>query len=99
MAAFDRDKQKGISLSGSRLEVGTGVTIDGVPTTENLSIQTFTIATKLRKVRYGFGVMDKDHIPCRATPGIVGSSGQATFTRYGPIATSGDKCTYTLYGD
>lgn len=98
MAAFDRDKQKGIGLSGSRMEVGTGVTIAGVPTANNLSKQTFTIATKLRKVRYGFGVMDTDQMPCKATAGLV-SNGQATFTRYGPIATSGDTCTYTLYGD
>ena len=99
MAAFDRDKQKGISLSGSRQEVGTGVTIAGVPTTNNLSKQTFTIATKLRKVRYGFGVMDTDQMPCKATAGLVSSTGQVTFTRYGPVATSADTCTYVLFGD
>lgn len=98
MAAFDRDKQKGISLSGSRMEVGTGVTIAGVPTTDALSKQTFTVATKLKKVRYGFGMMDGDAIPCVATTGLT-SGGQATFTRLGPVAVSADVCTYILFGD
>lgn len=91
MAAFDRDKQKGISLSGSRQEVGTGVVIIGTG-------QSFTIATKLRKVRYGFGIMDTDAMTCLATAGLT-SNGQATFTRLAPIATEADTCTYVLYGD
>ncbi len=99
MAAFDWEKQKIINMSGTVQEVGTGVTIAGVPTTDNLSKQTFTVATKRRKVRYGFGIMDTDQMPCRATPGLVSSTGQVTFTRYGPVATSADTCTYVLYGD
>ena len=92
MANFDRDKQKGVGLSGLRMEVGTGVAIASV------SGQSFTIATKLRKVRYGFGVMDTDAMACLATAGLT-SNGQATFTRLGPITTSADTATYTLYGD
>lgn len=94
MAAFDRDLQKSIGLSGARKEIGSGVTITAV----SGQAQQFTVATKLRKVRAGFGIMDTDGMPCKATPGLT-SNGQATFTRLGPIATSADKVTYDLYGD
>jgi len=91
MAAFDNTKQKMITLAGARKEIGAGVTIAGV------SGQTFTIATKLKKVLSGFGVMDTDGMTALATTGIV-SSGQVTFTRKAPIATSADTISYDLYG-
>jgi len=91
MANFDREEQKMVSESGIRKELGSQIAIAGV------SGQTFTVATKLKKVVSGFGVMDTDQINAVATKGIV-SSGQATFTRYGPISTSADTITYTLYG-
>ena len=98
MAAFDNTKQKMISLAGARMEIGSGVTIAGVPTTDNLSKQTFTIATKMRKVRVGFGAMDTDGMTAIATTGIV-TNGQVTFTRLAPVETSADTITYALYGD
>jgi len=91
MASFDTVKQKMVSLSGLRMEVGAGVTIAGV------SGQTFTVATKLKKVVSGFGVMNTDGMNALATSGIV-SSGQVTFTRKAPIATSADTITYELKG-
>ena len=97
MANFDTTKQKMVSLSGLRMEVGAGVTIAGVPTADNLSKQTFTVATKLKKFISGFGVMDTDGMPALATPGIV-SGGQVTFTRFAPVETSADTITYELKG-
>jgi len=97
MAAFDTTKQKMITLAGVRKEIGAGVTIAGVPTTANLAKQTFTVATKLKKVLSGRGIMDTDGMPAKATVGAT-SAGQATFTRYAPVETSADTFTYTLYG-
>ena len=91
MAAFDNTKQKMITLAGARKEIGSGVTIASV------SGQTFTIATKLKKVIGGSGLMDTDGMTAVATTGIV-SSGQVTFTRKAPIATSADTLTYDMYG-
>ena len=97
MAAFDNTKQKMVSLSGIRMEAGAGVTIANVPTDDNLTKQTFTIATKMRKVISGSGLMDTDGIPALASTGLV-SNGQVTFTRFAPVGTSADTLTYTLYG-
>ena len=97
MAAFDNTKQQMITLAGCRMERGAGVTIAGVPTTNNLSKQTFTIATKLKKVLSGFGQMDTDGMTAIATTGAP-TSGQVTFTRKAPVATSADTFTYTLFG-
>jgi len=91
MASFDTTKQKLVHLSGAMHEFGAGVTIASV------SGQTFTVATKLKKVISGHGVMDTDGMTASATTGIV-SSGQVTFTRFAPIATSADTLTYELYG-
>ncbi len=91
MVAFNNTLQKMISLAGVRKEIGSGVTIASV------SGQTFTVATKLKKVISGYGVMDTDGMPAIATTGIV-SNGQVTFTRKAPIATSADKITYELHG-
>lgn len=91
MAAFDNTKQKMITMAGVRKEIGAGVTIASV------SGQTFTVATKLKKVLSGNGVMDTDGMVALATTGIV-SNGQVTFTRFAPIATSADTITYDLYG-
>jgi len=97
MAAFDRTKQQMITLAGCRMERGAGVTIANVPTTANLSKQTFTIATKLKKVLSGRGTMDTDGILALATTGAP-SNGQVTFTRFAPVETSADTFTYELYG-
>ncbi len=91
MAAFDNTKQRMIGLNGLRLETGGGVTIAGV------SGQDFTVATKLRKVLGGVGVMDTDGMVAVATPGIV-SNGQVTFSRMGAFETSADTLSYQLYG-
>ena len=91
MASFDNTKQKMVTLAGVRMEIGSGVTIASV------SGQTFTVATKLRKVVSEHGVMDTDGMTALASTGIV-SSGQVTFTRKEPIATSADTLTYELYG-
>lgn len=92
MAAFDWTKQQKYQLSPNSIgEDGSGVTIASV------SGQTFTVATKMTKVRSGIGTMDTDGIPAKATVGKV-SNGQVTFTRQGPISTSADKITYTLKG-
>ena len=97
MAAFDNIKQKMVTHAGVRMEEGAGVTIAGVPTTDNLSKQTFTVATKLKKVLAGFGMMDTDGMPAIATTGAP-SSGQVTFTRFAPVETSADTFTYILFG-
>jgi len=97
MAAFDNTKQKMITLAGVRMEIGAGVTIAGVPTTDNLSKQTFTIATKMKKVLSGRGIMVTDGMDAIATIGSP-SAGQVTFTRFAPVATSADTLTYVLYG-
>ncbi len=98
MAAFDNVKQKMVSLAGVRLEIGKGVTI------ASASGQTFTIATKLRKVLFGHGMMLKDGILAKASGGLV-SGGQVTFTRLGPISSesgsgnmAADTMDYNLYG-
>jgi hypothetical protein len=91
MTAFDNNKQHMVQMVGIRKELGSGVTIASV------SGQTFTVATKLRKVKAGHGVMDTDGMPAVATTGIV-TNGQVTFTRKAPIATSADTMTYELYG-
>lgn len=92
MAAFDLAKQKMMGLVGARKEIGSGVTIASV------SGQTFTVATKLRKVYAGFGVMDTDGMTAVASIGLT-SGGQVTFTRRAPIETSDDTITYDLYGN
>ena len=91
MANFDRTKQFFAHEHGHRKEFGSGVSIASV------SGQTFTVATKLRKVEAGLGVMDTDGMVAKATTGLV-SGGQVTFTRKAPIATSADTITYTLRG-
>lgn len=92
MAAFDWTKQQKSQLPpNSIIEHGSGVTIAGV------SGQDFTVATKMKKVRAGFGMMDTDGILAKATVGNV-SNGQVTFTRLGPISTSADTFTYALFG-
>ncbi len=92
MAAFDWTKQQKYQLPPNSVgEDGSGVTIASV------SGQTFTIATKLKKVRSGFGTMDTDGILAKATVGQV-SNGQVTFTRQGAISTSADTITYALKG-
>ena len=92
MVAFSWTKQQKYQLPPNSVgEDGSGVTIASV------SGQTFTIATKLKKVRSGFGTMDTDGIPAKATVGQV-SNGQVTFTRQGPISTSADTITYSLKG-
>lgn len=97
MAAFDLGKQKMITLAGLRMEQGVGVTIAGVPTTANLSRQTFTVATKMKKVIAGFGIMVTDGMVAIATAGAP-SAGQVTFTRFAPVRTSADTITYILFG-
>ncbi len=92
MAGFNNFIQKMIGLCGVRKEIGSGVTIASV------SGQTFTVATKLRKVISGIGVMDTDGMTAKATTGLT-SNGQVTFTRRGPIETSADTITYDLYGN
>ncbi len=91
MASFDNEKQKMVGLSGVRKEIGSGITIASV------SGQTFTIATKLRKVVSGFGVMDTDGMTALASTGLT-SDGQVTFTRKAPISTDADTLTYELHG-
>jgi len=90
MAAFDNTLQKMTSLNGIRKETGSGVTIVGTG-------QSFTVATKLKKVTSGFGVMDTDGMVAKATTGLT-SAGQVTFTRLAPIATAADTLTYELHG-
>ncbi len=92
MAKFDWTKQQKSYLPpNTMIEHGSGVTIAGVDD------QDFTIATKIKKVTAGFGMMDTDGINAKATVGNV-SNGQVTFTRRGPISTSADTITYSLYG-
>jgi hypothetical protein len=91
MAAFNNFIQKMIALHGVRKEIGSGVEIASV------SGQTFTVATKLRKIISGKGVMDTDGMTAKADTGIV-SNGQVTFRRFAPIETSADTITYELHG-
>jgi hypothetical protein len=91
MAGFDTTKQKMVTLSGARMEQGASVTIASV------SGQTFTVATKLKTVLGGFGVMVTDGMVALVTTGNT-SSGQVTFTRFAPIATSADTITYVIFG-
>lgn len=88
MAAFDRTKQKQARVIGLNIEFGNNVTIAGV------SGQTFTVATKLKKVLFGHGCMLKDGITAVASTGAP-SSGQVTFTRRGPISTASGTATGT----
>jgi hypothetical protein len=91
MAAFDNVKQKMVGLSGLKMETGAVATIAGV------SSQVFTVATKLRKVVMGIGIMTTDGLPAHATVEVT-SDGQAEFTRMGSISTSADTISYVLYG-
>jgi hypothetical protein len=98
MAAFDRDIQKMVTLSGVRMEIGNAVTI------ASASGQTFTIATKMKKVLFGHGCMLKDGMTAVATIGAP-SNGQVTFTRRGPISdaagtgnSAADTMDYVLFG-
>jgi hypothetical protein len=91
MAAFDNNKQKMVPLNGIRQELGSGVTI------ANVSGQTFTVATKLRKVKSGMCMMETDGMVAIVTVGVV-SDGQVTFTRLAPISTQADTVSYTLFG-
>lgn len=98
MAAFDNTIQKMVTLAGVRLETGNAVTI------ATASGQTFTIATKLKKVLFGHGVMLKDGILAKATIGAP-TNGQVTFTRLGPISMASstgnmaaDTIDYILFG-
>lgn len=92
MVAFDFTKQQ-----KSQLPPNTIVEHGSVITIASVSGQTFTVATKITKVRAGFGMMDTDGILAKATVGNV-SNGQVTFTRLGPITTSADTLTYVLLG-
>jgi hypothetical protein len=91
MAKFDNTKQQMIAMNGIRQEVGSVVIIASV------SSQTFTIATKLRKVKAGFGAMTTDGLTALVTVGPV-TAGQVTFTRVGSITTSADTISYVLFG-
>lgn len=91
MAGFNTFIQKMIALHGVRKEIGSGVTI------ANVSGQTFTVATKLRKVISGTGVMDTDGMTAKADTGLT-SNGQVTFRRFAPIETEADTLTYELHG-
>lgn len=93
MANFDNALQKMVGLSGARMETGSGVSIVSGQT----NAQNFTVATKLRKVIGGFGMMDTDGMLAIAATGIV-SSGQVVFRRKAPIVTDADTVTYVLYG-
>lgn len=90
MAAFDNTLQKMVTMAGVRMEEGAGVTIVGTG-------QAITIATKLKKVLAGFGVMDTDGMTAIATTGAP-TNGQVTFTRKAPIATAADTISYILFG-
>ena len=94
MAAFDNTLQQQIARSKARLETGGGVTIAG---NDDIYDQTFTIATKLKKVLCGMAYMETDGMVAVATVGIV-DAGQVTFTRKGPIVTNADTATYWLIG-
>lgn len=103
MAAFDLAKQKMVTLAGVRLEVGNAVTITGAAEM-SAGGQTFTIATKLKKVLFGHGVMLKDGMTAVATIGAP-TNGQVTFTRRGPVSSvsstgnmAADTMDYILFG-
>lgn len=91
MAKFDNTIQHMSKLNNIRQEIGSGVTIAGV------SGQDFTVATKMRRIKSGFGVMETDGMTAVITVGPV-TDGQVTFTRLAPIETSADTISYTLYG-
>lgn len=96
MAAFDNALQKMITMAGVRMEEGSGVTIASVAAL-SAGGQTFTVATKLKKVLAGLGVMDTDGTVAKATKGAP-TNGQVTFTRMAPRETSADTITYILFG-
>lgn len=91
MAAFDNNKQKMVPLNGVRQELGGNVTIAGV------SGQDFTVATKLRRVIAGICTMEADGMVAIVTTGKI-SDGQVAMKRLGPISTSADTVSYTLFG-
>ena len=91
MAKFDNNLQHMVPLNGIRQELGSGVSIAGI------SGQDFTVATKLRKIKAGLCNMETDGMVAIVTVGVV-SDGQVTFTRLGPITTSADTVSYTLFG-
>lgn len=91
MAKFDNNLQHMVPLNGIRQEMGSEVTIASV------SGQTFTVATKLRKIKAGIGAMETDGMPAIVTVGPV-TDGQVTFTRLAPITTQADTISYTLFG-
>lgn len=98
MAAFDNTIQKMVTLAGVRMETGRVLanTVSGF---------TFNVATKLKKVLYGFGVMEGDGLIAYPTTGVV-SSGQVSWTRVGPIGVNAsfdavdaeDYINYILFG-
>jgi len=93
MAAFDRSLQRMVTLAGLRMEQGDSVTIVSGQT----NAQNFTVATKLKKVLGGFGIMETDGMVALAANGIV-SNGQVVFRRFAPIVTDADTISYTLFG-
>lgn len=92
MAAWDSTLQKRSHIPPVRLESGA-VVVDDV------SDQTFTVATKFSKVIAGIGVMQADGLVAFATTGkLTAGNGTITFTRYGPILTSADTIQYVVIG-
>lgn len=98
MAAFDNTIQKMVTLAGVRMEIGNAVSI------ASASGQTFTVATKMKKVLFGHGCMLKDGITAVATIGAP-SNGQVTFTRRGPVSkasgtgnNAADTIDYVMFG-
>jgi len=98
MAAFDNTIQKMVTLAGVRMEIGNAVSI------ASASGQTFTVATKMKKVLFGHGCMLKDGITAVATIGAP-TNGQVTFTRRGPVSdasgtgnSAADTIDYILFG-
>lgn len=96
MAKFDNNLQHMVPLNGIRQEMGSGVSIE-VVSIAGVSGQTFTVATKLRKIKAGIGIMETDGMNAIVTVGPV-TGGQVTFTRLAPITTEADTISYTLFG-
>lgn len=103
MAAFDNKIQKMVTLAGVRMECGNAVTIATVAL-KSAGGQTFTIATKLKKVLFGHGCMLKDGMTAVATIGAP-TNGQVTFTRRGEVSSAAgtgnaaaDTIDYILFG-
>ena len=92
MSAWDPTKQKRSHIPPVRIETGTVVADD-------VSGQTFTVATKFSKLIMGIGVMQADGLVAFATTGkLTAGTGKITFTRYGPIVTSADTIQYVAIG-